>query len=56
MVHNYSLEFVYTDLRSPSPVLNTNGFLYCATIVHALSRFTWISPLKQKFGFFIVLQ
>ncbi|KAL0541581.1 hypothetical protein IC582_021634 [Cucumis melo] len=43
-------DFVYFDLWGPTPVCSSNGFRYYILFVDDYNRYSWIYPLKQKYG------
>lgn len=51
-VYSNPLELVISDLWGPSPTTSYNGFRYYVTFVVALTRYTWIYFLKNKFDLY----
>lgn len=42
------LEFIYSDVWSPSPIRSLDGYLYYLIFVNHFSKYIWLYPLKNK--------
>jgi hypothetical protein len=53
-VSNLPLEFIFSDVWGPSPIVSSNGNKYYVSFVDDFSRFTWLFSIQCKSNVFSV--
>ena len=45
-------KLVFSDIWGPSPMLSTDGYLYCLIFMDAYTKYIWFFPLAVKSNVF----